>query len=287
MQGCPNCGSSDVVFDRDSGEVICRSCGTVIYTDNIDLGPEWRAYNEEHVERRKRIGPPLTCTKVDLGLHTYPTKGEYETRYSSPKLTYKEKKLQNILGEIERLSDVLKLKKYEKETAAQIVRKAFSRGMITKRTKPCVVAAAGILLSCRLHNTPMSLRELVRSMMNPKVKEQQVTRVYRKLVQMLGIKVKVDIDQHLLNLVFHKLNMKCERVVYDTALRILRIARQLRIGSGKSPNSLVAAAVYISLKLHGYDATQYGISKLANTTEVTVRSRIKELMNNMDIIIEV
>jgi len=287
VRRCPNCGNTDIIYDRDSGEMICRSCGIVIFIDNIDLGPEWRAYNEEHVERRKRIGAPLSYMKVDLGLLTYPTKGDYERKYSSLKLTYKEKKLKNILSEIERLGDLLKLKKYERETAAHIVRKAFTRGMLTRRTKPCIIAAAGILLSCRLYNTPISLREIAKILTIPKVKEQQIARVYRKLVQMMGIKVKFDADLQLLNLIFHKLEVKYEPAVYNTAFQILKMARKLRIGSGKSPNSLVAAAIYISLKLHGYDLTQYDISKLANTTEVTVRSRIKELMSNLDIIIEI
>lgn len=283
---CPNCNSGKFIYDRESGEMICKNCGTVLFKDNIDLGPEWRAYSEEHVERRKRIGAPLSYMKVDLGLLTYPTQGEYNRKIAQPKFTYKERKLQNILSEIERLGEQLKLKKYEKETAAHIVRKAVTVGAIKRRTKPYVLAAAGILLSCRLYNTPISLRELTRIMMDPKVREQQIAKMYKTLTQVLGVKIKFDADQQLLNLIFHKLDIKYEPTVYSTALRILKSARKLRIGTGKSPNSLVAAAVYLSFKLHGYNFTQYDVSQLANTTEVTVRSRIKELMGNLDIIIE-
>lgn len=62
------CGNSDFIFDRESCEVICTRCGTVLFVDNVDPGPEWRAYNDEHGERRKRIGSPLTFLEMDMGL---------------------------------------------------------------------------------------------------------------------------------------------------------------------------------------------------------------------------
>jgi len=283
---CPTCGKRNFIYNRESGEFICRECGTVIYKDNIDLGPEWRAYSEEHVERRKRIGAPLSYLKVDLGLTTYPSIETEDKKIHQPPLSYKERKLQIILNELERISEKLKLKKVEKETAAQIVRKAVADGIIKRRTKPATIAAAGILLSCRLYNTPISLREISRAIFNNKVKEQQIAKVYRQLVKLLGVKVKYDADQQLLNLIFRKMEIEFNPEVYNTALNIIRSARQMRIGSGKSPNSLVAAALYLSLKLHGINITQFEVAKLSNTTEVTVRSRIKEIMSHLDIVIE-
>nr|WP_243665755.1 TFIIB-type zinc ribbon-containing protein [Vulcanisaeta sp. JCM 16159] len=39
---CPNCGSTDIVFDPERGELVCRHCGLVIEEHVMDLGPEWR-----------------------------------------------------------------------------------------------------------------------------------------------------------------------------------------------------------------------------------------------------
>jgi len=50
---CPHCGSSDIAYE--DGELVCRSCGTVIQDRVIDMGPEWRGF--EAVERA-RAGPP-------------------------------------------------------------------------------------------------------------------------------------------------------------------------------------------------------------------------------------
>lgn len=284
---CPTCGKDNFIYNRDSRELICKDCGTVLYIDNIDPGPEWRAYSEEHVERRKRIGGPLSYTKVDLGLATYPAGDKERTKKIQIPLSYKQRKLQTILNEIDRIGEKLKLKKFEKETAAQIVRKALTEGIIKRRTKPVVIAAAGVLLSCRLYNTPISLREVSNAILDRKIKEQQISKIYRQMVQLIGIKIRYDADLQLLNLIFKKMKCQFDPTVYNTALNIIREARKMRISSGKSPNSLVAAAVYLSLKLHGNNITQFEIAKMANTTEVTVRSRIKELMSYLDIIVEI
>jgi transcription initiation factor TFIIB len=50
---CPHCGSSDIAYE--GGELVCRSCGTVLEDRVIDTGPEWRGF--EAVEKA-RTGPP-------------------------------------------------------------------------------------------------------------------------------------------------------------------------------------------------------------------------------------
>ncbi len=42
---CPDCGGS-LVTDDSRGETVCESCGLVVDEDEIDHGPEWRAYDD-------------------------------------------------------------------------------------------------------------------------------------------------------------------------------------------------------------------------------------------------
>jgi len=53
-QQCPECESAEVVADADRGELICEGCGLVVEEGNIDLGPEWRAFN--HLNARRSRG---------------------------------------------------------------------------------------------------------------------------------------------------------------------------------------------------------------------------------------
>ena len=44
---CANCESNDIITDENRGEKICSQCGLVIEDRMIDVGSEWRAYNQD------------------------------------------------------------------------------------------------------------------------------------------------------------------------------------------------------------------------------------------------
>ena len=43
-EGCPECGGH-LAADTEHGEVVCADCGLVVEEDEIDRGPEWRAFD--------------------------------------------------------------------------------------------------------------------------------------------------------------------------------------------------------------------------------------------------
>jgi transcription initiation factor TFIIB len=53
MAGCPVCGGP-LVDDRERGETVCAQCGLVVAESTVDMGPEWRVFNER--ERRGGLG---------------------------------------------------------------------------------------------------------------------------------------------------------------------------------------------------------------------------------------
>ncbi|TDA32946.1 MAG: endonuclease, partial [Hadesarchaea archaeon] len=57
---CPNCGSVKLVRDYEHGELVCAGCGYVIAERIMDLGPEWRAFDQEQRDKRGRVGAPMT-----------------------------------------------------------------------------------------------------------------------------------------------------------------------------------------------------------------------------------
>ena len=67
---CPECGSNHIVMDYEVAEMVCRNCGLVISKEITDKGPEWRAFNKEQVDKRRRVGDPVTFTIHDKGLST-------------------------------------------------------------------------------------------------------------------------------------------------------------------------------------------------------------------------
>jgi len=67
---CPNCGSTELILDEKRGELVCAKCGLVVEENEIDHGPEWRAFDHEQSEKRVRVGAPSTYTIHDKGLST-------------------------------------------------------------------------------------------------------------------------------------------------------------------------------------------------------------------------
>ena len=49
---CPEC-SGNLATDTAQGETVCEDCGLVVETDEIDRGPEWRAFDSR--EDRKSV----------------------------------------------------------------------------------------------------------------------------------------------------------------------------------------------------------------------------------------
>jgi transcription initiation factor TFIIB len=67
---CSECGSTYIVKDPDSGELICSGCGLVMRETVLNEGPEWRAFTPTEKESRSRVGVPLSFAVHDKGLTT-------------------------------------------------------------------------------------------------------------------------------------------------------------------------------------------------------------------------
>ncbi len=60
IKKCPECGGLQLTHNKDKGEVICRSCGLVIEDKMIDFGQEWREFDSDDSDKRRRTGAPMT-----------------------------------------------------------------------------------------------------------------------------------------------------------------------------------------------------------------------------------
>ncbi|MFB6256831.1 MAG: TFIIB-type zinc ribbon-containing protein, partial [Haloplanus sp.] len=50
---CPECSGS-LVTDEEHGETVCADCGLVVEEDEIDHGPEWRAFDSSERDSKSR-----------------------------------------------------------------------------------------------------------------------------------------------------------------------------------------------------------------------------------------
>ena len=60
IKKCPECGSINLIVNKDKGEVICKDCGFVVEERMIDFSQEWREFDSDSGEKKRRTGAPMS-----------------------------------------------------------------------------------------------------------------------------------------------------------------------------------------------------------------------------------
>ncbi|SDQ59993.1 transcription initiation factor IIB [Natronobacterium texcoconense] len=294
QEHCPECGGR-LVSDAEHAETVCNDCGLVVEEDEIDRGPEWRAFDAAEKDQKSRVGAPTTNMMHDQGLSTnigWQDKDAYGKALSSRQRQKmqrlrtwnerfrtrdsKERNLKQALGEIDRMASALGLPENVRETASVIYRRALEEDLLPGRSIEGV-ATASLYAAARQAGTPRSLDEISAV---SRVEKMELTRTYRYVIRELGLEVQpADPESYVPRFVSDlDLPDETERM----ARELLESARQEGVHSGKSPVGLAAAGVYAAALLTNEKVTQNEVSEVANISEVTIRNRYKELLEASD-----
>jgi len=295
---CPECGG-DLRTEGDRAEVVCRDCGLIVETDDIDRGPEWRAFDSAERDRKSRVGAPRTKMMHDEGMSTnigWQDKDAYGRALSSRQRrrmqrlrtwnerfrtrNSKERNLKQALGEIDRMASALGLPENVRETASVIYRRALNEDLLPGRSIEGVSTAA-LYAAARQAGTPRSLDEIATV---SRVDKMELTRTYRYVVRELGLEIKPADPESYVPRFASDLDLSEE--TERRARELLRTSQREGIQSGKSPVGLAAAAIYAAALLSNEKVTQNEVSQVASISEVTIRNRYKELLEAANIGVE-
>ena len=289
-QVCPECGGK-IASDEEHGETVCTECGLVVEEDNVDRGPEWRAFDSSEKDEKSRVGAPTTKMMHDDGLSTnigWQNKDAYGNQLSASQREkmqrlrtwnerfrtrdHKERNLKQALGEIDRMASALGLPEDVRETASVIYRRALDEDLLPGRSIEGV-ATASLYAAARQTGTPRSIDEVANV---SRIDEMEFKRTYRYIVRELNLQIQpADPEQYVAR-------FASELGISDEAERrareLLRNAKRQGLHSGKSPVGLAAAAVYAGPLLTNEKVTQSEVSDVAQVSEVTIRNRYHELL---------
>ncbi|WP_255149924.1 transcription initiation factor IIB [Halorarius halobius] len=291
---CPECGGN-VATDTEHGEIVCEDCGLVIEEDNIDRGPEWRAFDAKEKDEKSRVGAPTTNMMHDKGLSTnigWQDKDAYGNQLSNKQRQKmqrlrtwnerfrtrdsKERNLKQALGEIDRMASALGLPDNVRETASVIYRRALDEDLLPGRSIEGV-ATSSLYAAARQAGTPRSLDEITGV---SRVEKDEIARTYRYVVRELGLEIRPADPESYVPRFASDLDLSDE--AERRARQLLQSAKDAGIHSGKSPVGLAAAAVYAASLLTNEKVTQSEVSEVANISEVTIRNRYHELLEAED-----
>ncbi|NHN49652.1 transcription initiation factor IIB [Halostella sp. JP-L12] len=291
---CPECGGR-IATDEAQGETVCEDCGLVVDEDNVDRGPEWRAFDARERDEKSRVGAPTTNTMHDKGLSTnigWQNEDAYGNALSSRKRekmqrlrtwnerfrtrNARERNLKQALGEIDRMASALGLPENVRETASVVYRRALDEELLPGRSiegvsTACVYAAA------RQAGVPRSLDEIATV---SRVEKKEVGRTYRYVIRELGMEIRPADPAKYVPRFASELGVPDE--AERRARELLETARDEGVHSGKSPVGLAAAAVYAASLLTNDKVTQSTVGDVANVSEVTIRNRYQEILDAND-----
>ncbi len=287
---CPRCGQGSVVTDTNTGENFCGKCGYVLNEENVEAGPEWRAFSKEEGENRTRTGTPTSLAMHDMGLATIIGQADKDATGKPLSSTMRstierlrtwdsrsqvhepvDRNFRQAFSELDRLKDKLAVGDAVIEKAAYIYRKALEKGLVRGRSISALIASA-LYAACRDTQTPRTLKDIGNA---SNIKRKDIARCYRLLLRELSLKMPVVDPIKCVARIASKaeLSEKTKR----EAVRILKTAEENKISAGKDPMGLAAAALYVACVTNGENKTQRDVAEAAGVTEVTIRNRYKGL----------
>ncbi|MGC8571828.1 MAG: transcription initiation factor IIB [Candidatus Micrarchaeia archaeon] len=293
---CPSCGSTNIIYDSERGELVCNSCGLIIEENMTDTGPEWRAFDTDQKNAKARTGAPMKYAKSNKGLVTeidlynkdirgvkIPSKRQaqlYRMRKWHKRASIASSSERNYLialPELNRVASYLGLPDNIRESAALLYRKCVQSNLIRGRPIETVVQAV-IYAACRAAGTPRTLDEIANISNTPK---KEIGRAYRVISHELDLKIPLTDPQSYVSRYINALKLSGE--AQEKSYAILKEAMKKGLVSGRSPTGVSAAAVYIASALTGERRTQKEVADVAGVTEVTIRNRYRELKERLNI----
>ncbi len=295
QDNCSECGKN-ILFDENRGLLVCEKCGLVHSEKHIDQGPEWRAFDSDQRKKRTRTGAPMTLMIHDKGLSTMidwknkdifgkeisaKIRGQiYRLRKWQSRIRVSDATERNLtfaLSELDRMSSNLDLQKNLRECSAKIYRDAVEAHLIRGRSIEGV-AAASLYAACRMYKVPRTLNEIAEV---ARVDKKEIGRSYRFISRELELNLNPTKPLDFLTRFISELELstECQKI----AKKVINMAELRGLTSGRGPTGVCAAAIYAASIITKERRTQRSIAKTSQVTEVTVRNRFNELVENLNL----
>jgi transcription initiation factor TFIIB len=237
----------------------------------------------------------------------------------------KERRLSNVLSKINEVCSVLCLRKTINETASMIYRNFENNSKAKGKSITCIASATIYLACkrCGVVRSIEEIVQAAGISEFDKSSVKLASRYYRSMVMEMNkideMKIKENshsitsdsenshsesegksktmcssfsmspsgpsafaIDNYISKLAnIAKIDTKIERL----ALEIAQKTNNNFFSDGKAPNGLAAAYIYLASVLLGVNLLQIDVSNFAGVTEVTIRNRCKDILNNFKLVV--
>jgi transcription initiation factor TFIIB len=276
---CPLCRGK-VVFDAESGENVCNSCGLVLGVNNATLespSHELTTHNLGLVAATPRHFGQTFIDRRNVDSHGRRVESS-DNMFMMRRLDNQsladssERNINRAAVEIKRIAERLGIGVAIQREAISIYLKASKDGLIRGRSVDGICAAA-VYVACRKLNVPRMLQDIVLVATNEDVKH--IAPYCKLLTRRLGIKLSQPDASDYVDHVAR--NARISPRTQRKALSIVTAVEGNVIFCGKRPISIAAAAIYLASRETGEHTSQLRIAGAANLTSSTVRKTAMEI----------
>jgi len=254
---CPNCGSKDIIYKKETGEYICTRCGWTSQTADLKYYRPYKKVEEKPVNIEVMHAKTRIIDRTEEGKRI-------------------------IMLYIRRLADHLPVMDIDIKTAERLLNKVLTK----KKWKRKYLAASLLILAKKLNNTIQIPYDEYIKILGPKLSIQELRRTLKEVKKTANIRLYRTTDEREILSRFYK-EYGYDDEVTNLIIKIYRMAKKAHIASGKKPATLYAAIAYISYKIYGYPITLRKTSELSGVTEVPIRNMIKDMMEKIQIEINI
>ncbi len=280
---CPECAGS-ILNIPERGETVCELCGLVMDERRLDRNHSGiRAYSKQEKDKKERTGSPISVLTPDIGLSTIIERREIKNpdlkraaKWNSH-MSWEKRNLLIALTELKRVGTNLNFPERVKKAAISLYKEVFRKKLLRGRSINGMIAACAYYVS-KQENIPITFQELIdESSMNASV----VKKCYKILMRDLGLKSQFTDPIALIPKYRVELGLDIETENKVISL----IEKYIKKNSicGKDPKGICAGALYLVSKFKNQKVSQKNISNVVGITEVTLRSRYKEILKSLNL----
>ena len=280
-----NCCDNPCVKYR-GGNRVCTNCGTLL--GQVFVGNERRAYSIEEINKRRHTKPPWReySPRTILPSNKLDSKGNVLNANMRSKFLRLSKIQRSLINSIERnlweakpklkmYVSKLNIHDYIRETAWRIYIETAKKKLTMGRSIDGFVAAS-IYAAIRIHEFPKLLDDVSDAAMIPnRTLFRSLGMIFHEILPVLGLEYHPISAEKLVFAFGNKLGLPIELQI--KAVNILKQVSKRESYSGKDPKGLAAAVLYFVAKKTPFKKTQNEVARAAKVTEVTIRSRIKDI----------
>lgn len=287
IDACTDCGETqNIIEDHRNGYNVCGNCGVVLGNRIIDETSEWRSFEDSHKSDPSRVGsasnPFLDAEQLDTmisvgkGMNSYTlSKIQMKNYMRGPK-----RALKNGLNLIQAFCERSNISKTICDRAQHIFKTVESQKLLKGKNLEGAVGAC-LYIACKLENAPRTFKEI--SVITG-VQKREIGRCYKLIEKEVDVKGAGTTSGDIVSRFCADLNLNLK--IQKLASTISQKVYEVGALTGRSPDSIAAAIIYLVLNLHPeYKGLQKDIHIITGVTEITIKNTYKDLLNFKDDII--